>query len=243
MNKNYLVLGKIIPEREPFSHDGIRLFVNDKERGVKVTLLLGVINNQLTAKIIGDIGGQSIVFLKNMVEQAENMVLNANAFLTGLVLETDIVSVIIEPNDRNDGSIDYHTFGAHDLIATRQSSLDFQTIWKICDSSNGLPLGRALNDLKVALSNINDTPFYCYRAIETIKLHIGASHGEDDDKKQWDITRNVLKVERADIDSIKKLADELRHGKNIRFTGVEWRNIVNLTWDIVEKYVLYLQEK
>jgi hypothetical protein len=145
MPKAHLVTGRVIPERKSFGHDGLRLYVKDAEKGIDICVLLGVIDNQLIVKVIGHVGEQSNVFLKNLVAQAEQIVLNAIAFTTGSVFDVDNISVICEREDAADGSVDVHCIdNIHDVISGRKSPITLQQIYEICISDNGLRFDDAL---------------------------------------------------------------------------------------------------
>lgn len=243
MAKEQLITGHIIPERRPFGHDGLRLYVEMPDTGTDICLLFGVTDNQLIAKIIGDVGQQSNVALKRIVARAEEIVLNAHAFRTGAVFDVDVIGIIRDSEDRTDGSMEFHYMeNIHDIITERENTPDMNTIWNLCISNDGLPLTRCLRDLRSALRELDDTPFYCYRAIEIIKTHIGTRFGESIDKQQWEVMRANLCLDRADIEVVKKYADPLRHGGELVWEGSQWREIVRITWDIVQAYIEFLWE-
>ena len=243
MTKEHLITGRIIPERKSFGHEGLRLYVEEPDKGIDICLLFGVSDNQLIAKVRGEIGKQSNAALKHMVTQAEEIVLNAIAFTTGTVFEVDVIGVIRDRDDRADGSFDFHYLdNVHDIIAERSPSFDFKQIWVLCISEDGLPLRRCLKDLRSALMEVDDSPFYCYRAIETIKGHIGDRFGETRDKKQWEVMRKVLGLNRADLQVLKDLADPLRHGRPLNYYGSQWREIVTITWNVADAYIRFLLE-
>lgn len=99
-----------------------------------------------------------------------------------------------------------------------------------------------MNDLRMALRNHTDGPFYCYRAMETIRHDIGRRYELNDKKQQWEQTRAVLTVSADDIGTVKALADALRHGEPIRYTGQQWRQVISITWNVVEAYMLFVLE-
>lgn len=242
MPKAHLVTGRITPERRSFGHNGLRLYVKDSQKEVDICVLLGVVDNQLVANVTGHIGGQSNVYLKDLVTQAELIVLNAVAFLSGTIFDVDIINVVREREGVADGSIDVHYMdNVHDVIADRKSPISLQEIYQLCVSDDGLSLRRCLNDLRTALRELSDSPFYCYRAIETIKNDIGNRFEKTKDENQWEVTREKLSVSRADIEFIKKLADPLRHGRAIKFEGAEWRKIVLIAWDVTDAYMRFLR--
>lgn len=243
MTKEHLITGRIVPERKSFGHDGLRLYVKEPGRGIDICLLFGVSDNQLIAKVRGEIGKQSDAALKRMVTQAEEIVLNAVAFTTGMVFEVDVIGVIRDQDDRTDGSFDFHYLeNVHDIIAERTPSFDFMQIWRLCITDDGLPLRRCLKDLRSALMEVDDSPFYCYRAIETIKGHIGHRFGETRDKQQWQVMREALGLDRADLEVVKDLADPLRHGGHLHYDGSQWREIVTIAWNAADAYIRLLWE-
>jgi hypothetical protein len=172
MTNTYLITGRVVPERKGFGHDGFRLRLKHPELGIDAWVLVGVIDNQLTAKMVGDIGKQSNVAVKNIVAGAEQIALNAVAFTSGAVFDVDVIGVINDVVDRADGSFEFHYFDTHDVITNRKRVLELQQIWNLCISDDGLPLRMCLSDLQMALRKFEDSPFYCYRAIETVKNHI-----------------------------------------------------------------------
>jgi hypothetical protein len=76
--------------------------------------------------------------------------------------------------------------------------------------------------------------------METIKGHIGDRFGETTDKRQWEVMRKVLMLNRADLEVVKKLADPLRHGRLLNFEGSQWREIVRISWNVTDAYIRFL---
>jgi hypothetical protein len=247
LTSSYLITGRVVPERKAFGHEDFRLRIKHPgDPGVDAWVLVGVIDNQIIAKVIGDIGDQSNAALKRFVTDAEQMVLNAVAFTSGAVFDVDITGVVNESKGRADGSFEFHYVDSvHDVVANRNRRLSLQEIWDLCISSDGIPLRLCLNDLHTALKRLDASPFYCYRVIESIKNHIGFRFGlaEKGDKAQWEVMRHELDVEEEKIRYIKSFADPLRHGHPPQpMTGAEWRKIILLSWDVAEAYMLFLSQ-
>ena len=242
MAKEHVVTGRIIPERKTFGHDGFRLHVKEPDSGIDICVIFGVIDNQLAAKVIGEVGDQSNVALWNIVTQAEQIMLNAEAFTSGRVFDVDVVGLLRESAIRSDRSMSFHyKDNTHDLISNRSSAFSARQIWDLCIGDEGLALRMCLNDLRMALKEQNDAPFYCYRAVEMIKNHIGSKCGGNE-KQQWEVTRDTLNVERKKLDIIKDLADPLRHGRRITFKGAEWRQVILISWEVTEAYMELLND-
>jgi hypothetical protein len=243
MPDSHLVIGRVIPERKRFGHEGLRLYVKDPEIGVDACLIFGVIDNQLAARIIGNVSDLSNFTLNNIVRQAEQSLLNAHAFIHGEMFEVDIVGVAKDVRDKEDGSLEFHYLDNTDeVVRARDARVCLEDIWILCQSDAGLYIRSALNDLRMALRNHTDGLFYCYRAMETIRHDIGRRYELEDKNQQWERTRDVLAVTRDDIDIVKALADALRHGEPIRYTGAQWRQAISITWNFVEAYMLFVLE-
>lgn len=220
----HLVIGRVIPERKRFGHEGLRLYAKDPERGIDVCLIFAVIDNQLTARIIGEIDHLSNFTLNSMVRQAEQTLLNAHAFLHGEVFEVDIVGIASDVRNRSDGSLTFdYQDNVDEVINARRPRVSIQNIWNLLQSGVSLYVQRALNDLRMALKYHHDGPFYCYKAVETIRHDIGRRYGLTEKKEQWDRTWEVLGRSRADIDIFTELARALRHGEHVRYSGEKWR--------------------
>jgi hypothetical protein len=90
------------------------------------------------------------------------------------------------------------------------------------------------------MKNADDTGFYCYRAIESLRHHCAATQdlSEAPKKDQWDKFREIANCDRAKLQFIKEAADPLRHGGISQAATVDERVRLFLdTWDIVGAYL------
>jgi hypothetical protein len=230
MPETCLVIGRVIPERKGFRHEGLRLDVKDPKIGVDACVIFLVQDGQLTARIVGEIGHVSNYAVRNMVKQAEQTWLDAHAFIHGETFEVDIVGIVKDAEDRSDGSADfYYQDNVNDIIRARECQLGAQDIWKLRGS---VYLRRTLHDLRMALTYHDDGPFYCYRAVETIRHDIGEG--------SWDRMWDVLGGSRDEVDVFRELARSMRHGEPAVYPAAEWRKAITSTWNIVERYMLHL---
>lgn len=76
----------------------------------------------------------------------------------------------------------------------------------------------ALSNFKNARRYTSYTGFFIYLAIENIKKNL-VKDEKISELKQWEILRNTLSLERADIDFAKQYADNVRHGKYSDVSG------------------------
>lgn len=99
-------------------------------------------------------------------------------------------------------------------------------------------LRRALSDLREAIRNADDTGFFCFRAIESIRQHFKSSSNSD--AQSWERLRQSLHVDRSWIDVITPIAEALRHGENTSMTGAQRLKVMQHAWKIVDRFYVYL---
>jgi hypothetical protein len=158
-------------------------------------------------------------------------------YLKGFVYDLEITRVV------NPGRGVNHVYGIDiPCIAERNKSLDLEASFlKLRDKMTG-PHGvfvhRCLNDLMSAMRNAEDTGFYCYRAIESLRHHCTALYGLSNTKKeQWKKLQEVSGCDEATFRAIKIAADPLRHGEPSGATDAERATLFARTWNIVDGYL------
>jgi hypothetical protein len=102
------------------------------------------------------------------------------------------------------------------LIAGNPSLASLCTSYKLTDVSAmmDITLGRALNDLILAISTPHVSPINCGRAIDGIK-HITSGNSRDD-KKAWKMMRDTLQIDEQYIRFIMTHSTDPRHRRSIR---------------------------
>lgn len=102
----------------------------------------------------------------------------------------------------------------------------------------------ALADIREAMRLGEDTAFYCYRAIESMRQHFVPDNKERDDTARtasWDELRAVLGVGRDPIDEIRREADARRHGRNVDLLDIDQLvEFVKRTRQWVDQFVQHL---
>jgi hypothetical protein len=95
-----------------------------------------------------------------------------------------------------------------------------------------------LADIREATLQTHMTPFYCFRAIESIKNFFGAKYDIKKDDKQWEKLKEELNIERTIIDEVKKFADPIRHGDIGQVISWEkWKGILLTTRQLIDKFI------
>jgi len=113
------------------------------------------------------------------------------------------------------------------------------TIRKKLTEPLGVYLHLCLTDLKSAMKEPNDTSFFCYRAIESLRQHCVAKFSLNPKNKDahWEKFREIAKCDRTAIMMIKASADAPRHGDVAAMTADERVKLLTTTWDIVDAYL------
>jgi hypothetical protein len=89
------------------------------------------------------------------------------------------------------------------------------------------------------MKHADDTGFYCYRAIESLRHHCAANHSltERDKSTQWQKFREVAGCEEQLVRDIKLAADPLRHGEAVGISSQDRAALFTKTWSIVDGYL------
>ncbi|MDS3860714.1 hypothetical protein RIF25_07795 [Thermosynechococcaceae cyanobacterium BACA0444] len=89
------------------------------------------------------------------------------------------------------------------------------------------------------MKNPDDTGFYCYRAIESLRQHCILKFNLNPKNKsvQWEKLREIAQCDEESIRSIEKAAEPVRHGDVASMTSEDRENLFLKTWDIVDRYV------
>jgi hypothetical protein len=98
---------------------------------------------------------------------------------------------------------------------------------------------RCFTDLTLAMRHSDDTPFYCYRAIEALRHHHAATHRlkDADRAEQWQAFRDFSGVGENEIRFIATAAKDLRHGGLASCGDADRAEILKSTWAIVDRYL------
>jgi hypothetical protein len=173
--------------------------------------------------------------LKNAMQRFVAKVVDCAGFTLGCGYDVELVQLIEEGKD---GPI---VFGVgYPMLRANQSSVSFEELLHATQGEDGLYLERALRDLSDAIRRPYDSPFHCYRAIETIMQYFKFLHGIEDDKKGWELMRSALHVARDEVMRIKQFADPLRHGAGLkRLDGSERDEAVLFTRNVIASFVVY----
>ena len=108
-------------------------------------------------------------------------------YLKGYAYDFEVTRVLNPSRE-----IDY-VFGIDiPCLAERGKSIDLEDalpkLWEKTSGRNGVFLNRCFSELASSMKHADDTAFYCYRAVESLRHHCAAVHGlsDADKSKQWE---------------------------------------------------------
>jgi hypothetical protein len=159
-------------------------------------------------------------------------------FLTGRAYDHSITRVLNRSREIN------HVFGI-DVPALTEGLDEARILDELpslkekVSGPNGIYLSRCFGDLVAAIKHPDDTAFYCYRGIESLRHHCASSHQLTDESKtvQWAKFREMAGVEQDKIMAIKTAADGLRHGDPVRAFNHDRTEVMREAWGIVRQYI------
>lgn len=232
----YLFYGTVLPERAQLTLQ-ISLGFTHELSGISGSAKISVVLNQLSVWVESEHEWE-IFDLRNLVSDIVQNQLAMIGFLKGYAYDFELTRVL----NRSRG-IDY-VFGIDiPCLAERKHSVDLnEAIQKLFDKTvgtNGIFLNRCFNDLISSMKHADDTGFYCYRAIESLRHHCAAKHGMSIASKgtQWEKFRELSGSTEETLRAIKNAADPLRHGGVTRVSAEERVQLFTKTWEVVEGYL------
>ncbi len=232
----YFFQGIVLPERAQLSFEyGINFthLTSGFDGIAKVNIILNQVAVWVESNYEWDIHD-----LRNIVKNIVQNHLNLVGYLKGFAYDLQLTRVINK--SRN---IDY-VFGIDiPCLKNRNKSIDLhEEIIKLQNKSagvNGMFITRCFRDLASAMKDADDTGFYCYRAIESLRHHCAAIYELSSSDKiiQWNKFREIAACDEDTLRSIKQAADPLRHGDVTGISSDDRASLFIKTWDIVDGYI------
>jgi hypothetical protein len=232
----YLFYGVVLPERAQLSLQ-FTVGFSHLVSGVKGVANVSIILNQVAVRVESE-HNWDIFDLRNVVKNIVQNQLAMVGYLMGYAYDFEVTRVLNQSRE-----IDY-VFGIDiPCLTERVKVIDLPgALAKLRDKTigtNGVFLNRCFADLVSSMKNADDTGFYCYRAIESLRHHCAAVHGLSgaEKAKQWEKFREVSRCTEEILREIKAAADPLRHGEASGATAIDRAKLFTSTWDVVDGYL------
>ena len=125
--------------------------------------------------------------------------------------------------------------------AVGERPLELEKLSKVTEKSP--EFRAAIADLREAIRMPDDTAFFCYRAIERIRLAF-ATPGDGNDKNQsWERLHGALGTEPGQVDDLKEFSKEFatpqRHGEITPMSWDDRLDAMKKAWKIIDQFTVY----
>ena len=233
----YLFTGTVLPEHAQITATWeVRAFTHlstGSAGRAQVRILLNQVAAWIETAHVWD-----IFDLRNVVRNILQSHLSMIGFIRGYAYELEITRVICAEE-----SVD-HVFGIDiPCISDRGTGSDLQAeldrLRPLTAGLLGIFVNRCFSDLVSAMKHADDTAFYCYRAIESLRHHMAGRYGlQDADRaSQWAKFRELSQSSEIVLRELKAAADPLRHGNNADVSPLDRAATLTTTWKIVDAYL------
>lgn len=239
MKKRYFS-GLILPERALLSVSNVHSEVESPDGQAYARLTLNIYNNQVSVATESD--EPDIYTLRNLVRSEVEFVTNVAGFLAGNGYDVEVTKVFDE------NLVETQVFGIDvAVLSARPERPDFSqavnAIYPLCYGELAIYLRRCLADLSFSIKRLDDTAFYCFRALESLRHSFGHELNIDSEVDQWKAMGVALETSSDSMKPLREHAFPARHGLPRPLSDAERKSILMYTWDVVERYVDYRLEK
>lgn len=234
--ETHLFYGTVLPERAHLSIE-FSLEFSHLSSGAIGIAKISIILNQVAVWVDSE-HDWDIFDLRNVVKTIVQDQLSMIGYLKGYAYDFHISRVLNQSCSVN------YVFGIDiPCIEERGRSIDLNEamaeLRKKTVGENGVFINRCFSDLISSMKSADDTAFYCYRAIESLRQHCSKIHdlANAEKSEQWRKFREISGSDKQALIDIKEAADPLRHGDVTRLDAVEREKLFIGTWDVVEGYL------
>gem|GEM_PF-4716374 len=256
MTGRWVFVGRVLPESSGITlQPSVGWSIRDRDDRWRALLKLHIQRSQLV--IEAEVKGEppDVMTLRNEVVDAARAITDFFAFSRGQWVDLHIESVLTPSGELMlfDGKVPVlwdtsDTRPLPQLVSEEDSDdglrrLSFNpgqlgSVISACEPF----LRHALADLREAIGmRATDTPFYCYRALESLRQFFMSKKGLDrkDREAAWKAMHEELRTSRNFIADIEKRAISVRHGAPLPITDAERAECLLRTWTVVYRFFVY----
>ncbi len=231
----YILIGIVHPERAQISIGPFELkFFNPTTKNEGI-IKLRILLNQITVYIYSS-SEWDIFDLRNFVKQHVSDQLAIIGYLKGYAYDVEIKQILNEEKGIN------YVYGVDiPCIEERNQKKPlnecFNQIRILSYSESGVYIRHCFNDLSMAMRQPDDTAFYCFRALESLRQYCRIHFNIEKENDQWKKLGDLSGTNKDDISFIRGKAFPSRHGDFVRITDEDRRSMFLKTWDVVDAFI------
>jgi hypothetical protein len=236
----YMIKGRVLPVRAMLSIGTVKFQVTPLERGTTVDIELSVYCNEVTIYYSTQEQNLNIFDIKNECLNIVNSFIAQIGYYFGYGYNIEINQILCR-----DINLNYVFDIGIPCLIKRNDPANFINWMQFVMSIKGdesIFLQRCFVDLQLSITHPIDTPFYCYRAIESLRHFCRIRYQLTEEKQQWQKLSDLTGKNLDDIKSVKAFANDARHGNHRNFTSDQRAEFFISTWDIVDAFLKNIEE-
>lgn len=236
---HYLLDGVVHPERAQIRDHAFAGRFDHIGSGTSATMTVRILMNHVAAWVDSEVEWGTWD-LRNIARYFVQLELNAVGFLIGHAYHAEIRRIICR-----ELNVD-QVFGV-DMPCIVEFRKDKRSNWAEglaeikpkLEGDAGMRLHVCLNDLNLALRDVENVGFWCYRAIEALRHHCVATHSIDpkDKAAQWMKLREIAGCTEADTRLLQSYSNDARHGEPNPIPEAVAVNLLTTAWKIADAYI------
>lgn len=236
MSENlYIIKGIVHPERAQISMGPMEFEFFHPTTGNRAKTKLNIVLNQVTVLVHSD-AEWDIFDLRNVAKQLVADHLAMIGYIKGYAYDLEIRQIL-----NTEKNIDY-VYGIdiqciEDRNKGKDVSSEVARIVAHSGGESGTFIRRCLNDLIMAMKHPDDTAFYCFRALESLKHYCRVRFEIESESGQWKKLSELTGTGKGDIEFIREKAFPTRHGDIVGITSDDRKKMFLKTWDIVDAFL------
>lgn len=240
----YTFIGTIHPNRAIIENHNFKAKISFHAAENKTAFFnvdVRILMNQLLVYVEGDDVFDPFT-MRNFVQGLVEDDLAKVAFITGHSYRAEVMRVI------NDSLGWDEVYGINNTLIQHYYPIkDYKaSLERIRNHSKGeigYFISNALSNMNEALKSINDSSFYCNRALECLRNHNSSRMGKTKEK-DWNLFKETLGLEGNFIkEKVGSLQLNSRHGRPEILSEQQYNECIKATWDVFYKYLDVIESK
>jgi hypothetical protein len=235
---SWTFFGEVRPERVPVTWPTpLKGHLKQPDFDVEADFSVMIHASQVIVNLTVTKGEPSVDSLRNIALDCAHTITDLVGYTHGGYFDVEIISAVSRDTD------EWRVFGIEIPSLANRKNLhrgpEIESDLFIAATTN-VAAGLVLRDLQLAMRDVIGTGFYCYRASEAMMQSMKTAQVKTD-KQAWEQLNHVLSLDRSASEWIKQHADFPRHGKPSSITEADRLKILDLTDEIVHRYLEYLR--
>ncbi len=226
--------GRIYPERTAVGittkDAGLELHLEFRlDSGAQLPARILIAYSQVVVTIAEPEPFDDVMTLKNQVQSVVSSLADIVGWLNGCGYVAEITSYA--------SSEAQGVFGVQiPVLSAKKSRLDATTIFGLVLSGlDGIYLRRSFADLRSAILSPDDTPFFCFRAVEAVTKHFPGTKA----KARASMCASLRVDDGWVVAWLQRPANEIRHGAVIPVTDEGRQRSLLAAWEVIERYMVW----